>query len=448
MCSAVASRIGQYFGLAKHQVRMMVPVGAGAGLAAVFNAPLAGMFFVYEELIGELSSKALFGILIAVVTAAIVERTILGENPLFTLDLPNFETSWWMLLCIPLGIVCAALGTLFVRTLLALRQEVRHKSSIPAWLRPALAGLMIGLAGVMAFQLTGHYGVFSTGYADLALALNGRLLVPYIVLILLVGKCFAYVVAATAGTSGGIFAPVLFMGGMTGALVGLCGQMLFGCGNDVVGAVALMGMGALFASVIRCPLASFMIVFEMTHNYTIMLPLMAGNIIAYVLSVRWHPIGLYDSMLLQDRITIRHMPAYQGGQDWHNLPVKAIMTFDVVSVDGAAGAAESLAKIAGEGRSHHAYPVLDQSGTPSGMITHSELEKLKASGSADPVMRHVDRERLVSVSPETSISDVARVLVRSDVLQVPVVQQAGGKLLGIVTLHDIARQQNAIEDGV
>src|SRR5690606_18242155 len=108
-------------GLAKKRVQAMTPVGMGAGIAAAFNTPMAAMFFVFEELLGDFSSKALFGILVAVVIAAIVERTILGENPLFNLDLPAFETSAWMLLCIPLAVLSALLGVLFIRQLLWLR---------------------------------------------------------------------------------------------------------------------------------------------------------------------------------------------------------------------------------------------------------------------------------------------------------------------------------------
>jgi CIC family chloride channel protein len=450
MCSAVASWIGQKFGLAKQRIQAMVPIGAAAGLSAAFNTPMAGMFFVFEELIGDLSSRSIFGILIAVVLSAIVERTMLGEHALFVLSLPDFTTSWWMLLCIPLGILCAAIGTLFVRIILNLRNKGREHHGIPTWLRPALSGLIVGLIGVTILKLTNRDGVFSIGYGDLSDALNGNLLIPSVLLLLLAGKFFAYIVASAGNTSGGIFAPVLFIGGMAGALVGVAGLSAnLYTSSNIVGALALIGMGGMFASVIRCPLTSFMIVFEMTHNYTIMLPLMAGNIIAYVLSVRWHPLSLYDSMLVQDKITLKKMPAYQGEQDWHNLPVKAIMTFDVMTLRGDRTARENLERIASVGRPHHAYPVLDENGFLYGMTTHGELEKFAADSPDLTLMSAIGKRHLVSLSSETSITDVARILVTEDVLQAPVVSPTDAKrILGIVTLHDIARQQNAIEEGL
>ena len=256
--------------------------------------------------------------------------------------------------------------------------------------------------------------------------------------------------AATANTSGGIFAPVLFIGGMLGALVGICGQMLgLGYMNDVVGAMALIGMGCFFAAVIRCPFTSFMIVFEMTRNYTIMLPLMVGNVLAYMLAVRWHPLSLYDSMLIQDKITLKRMPSYQGEQDWHNLPVKAIMTFDVTTLSGALDAADNLARIMKAGHKHHAYPIIGENDQLLGVMTHAELERLKGEGSIAPLCEKLGKHHLVAISSETSIRDVARILVTEDVLQAPVVSPTDKtRLLGIVTLHDIARQQNAISESI
>jgi chloride channel protein, CIC family len=447
-CGAIASWIGQKFGLAKRRIQSMVPVGVGAGLSAAFNTPLAGMFFVFEEFFGEFSSRAIFGILIAVVISAIVERTLVGEHALFTLGLPSFSTDWWMLLCIPIGIICAAVGTAFVRLILGLRLKAKANKTIPTWLRPAIAGLLIGLVGVTILKFTGHDGVFSVGYGDLAKVMNGKMIIPATLALLLIGKFFSYIIASTANTSGGIFAPVLFIGGMLGALCGTVTQMAgLGINDHVVGALALIGMGCMFASVIRCPMTSFMIVFEMTRNYSIMLPLMAGDIIAYMLSVRWHPLSLYDSMLLQDKISLKRMPSLQGEKDWHNLPVKTIMTFDVVTVRSSLDAVKNLEWIHENARSHHAYPVIAADGGLVGCVTHDELEKLVKSCAGTPLEKLVEEMRApVTVSSETSISDTARILVREDVLQAPVVSPSDKKrLLGIVTLHDIARQQNAVD---
>jgi len=262
---------------------------------------------------------------------------------------------------------------------------------------------------------------------------------------LLIGKFVATIFAYASGGSGGLFAPALFIGGILGAILGVLGQGIIGYDNDVVGALALLGMGAFFAAVIRCPMTSFMIIFEMTQNYTLMLPLMMGNMLAYLLASKWQPVALYDSLLLQDNISLKKMPAYMGEQDWRNLPVQTIMTFDCVKVRSHENPMQSLERI--KGFKHHAYPVVIGEKKLLGMITHHELEDYARDNCQKSIHEIIGEQKLVTVYPEQSIRDVAKTLVLEDVLQAPVVSPTRPeKLLGLVTLHDIARQQNAIEE--
>jgi CIC family chloride channel protein len=213
--------------------------------------------------------------------------------------------------------------------------------------------------------------------------------------------------------------------------------------------MALLGMGAFFAAVIRCPMTSIVIIWEMTGQYALILPLMVGNMLAWLISSKMQPVPLYDALLLQDKINLKKMPHYVGDQDWRNLPVSTIMTFDPVHLrsDFLPGAA--LEQIQKEGLKHHAYPVIDSSGRLAGMITHHELEEIHRAGRDVPIEELIAQQTLVRLRPETSIRDVAQTLVMEDVLQAPVVSSKDdGKLIGIVTLHDIARQQNAIDDSL
>lgn len=468
ICAAVSSKIGQLFGLAKKRVQAMVPVGMGAGIAAAFNTPISAFFFVFEELLNDFSSKALFGLMVAVVVAAVVERSILGEHPAFTVESISFHLDFWMVLAIPLGILSGLFGHWFVGLLLHFRSRFRRQKVIPAWLRPAIGGLGVGLLGVSVLALTGRLGVFHIGYADLSAALNGRLgeltgevangaplagSVPLYALgvlgLLFAGKFLATAFCYGSGASGGLFAPSLFIGGMLGAFIGVLGQWVFGYGNDVVGAMALIGMGSFFAAVIRAPLTSIMIIFEMTLNYTLVLPLIAANIIAYMLASRWRAVPVYDALLLQDEISLKKMPTYRGSQDWRNLPVSTIMSFDVVSLREDAPLAETLEGL--KDCRHHAYPVLDAEEKIAGCLTHDCLTRCQsgANGEVRTVRDALPERKLVTVGPDTSIRDVANTLVLEDIDQVPVVsRKEPGKLLGFVTLHDIARQQNAIEDTI
>lgn len=449
ICAAIASKFGQWFGLAKKRVQAMVPVGMGAGIAAAFNTPLAAMFFVFEELLDNFSSKSLFGILVAVVIAATVERSILGEHPALDIALPAFTTDPWMIISVPLGIAAAFFGHWFVELLLKARAYFRSRQEVARWLQPAVGGLAVGIIGLSIYYATGkeNRGIFAIGYNDLESTLNGHITVLGVLLLLFLGKAAATIVAYSSGGSGGLFAPSLFIGAMLGGIIGYIGQPLFHYGNETIGAIALLGMGAFFAAVIRSPMTSIMIIFEMTHNYTLILPLMVGNILAWLISQRLRAVSLYDALLLQDKISLKKFASYQGEQDWRNLPISTIMTFDCIAVDGNMTAADNL-KALGE-RKKHAYPVISQNRELIGVITHHELVE-DMRDKPDLLTRDlIAGQKLVSLMPDVSIRQAANTLVLNDYEQAPVVSQEDSKrLLGIVTLHDIARQQNAISDSM
>lgn len=452
ICSAVSSKLGRVFGLGKLRVQAMIPVGMGAGISAAFNAPISAITFVFEELFdNNFSSKALGGILIAVVVAAVVERSLLGEHSALHATREVFETSWWMLICLALGPAAGLLGHLFTTMLLALRGYFKQWEKFPSWARPALGGLSVGLIGVTVWQFSGgHNGVFSIGYHDLNLALNGHLLWQAL-LLLLIGKVLATAICYASGASGGIFAPVLFIGSMLGGLFGVVMTEFFNFEQPVAAAAALLGTGAFFAAVIRCPLTSVLIIFEMTQNYSLILPLMIGNFLAYIISVKLNSIPIYDALLLQDGISLKKLPAYRGDRDWRNLPVSTIMTHDCRSVLGELNSSENLERIQQDGHKHHGYPIVSRDNHQEllGVITHHELDELKASNDPRTIGEWVEGHDIIEIYPDNSIRDAANTLVVRDVLQAPVVSRKDNrKLLGIVTLHDIARQQNAIEDSM
>ncbi|MGB0370123.1 MAG: chloride channel protein [Opitutales bacterium] len=451
ICSAVASKIGQAMGLAKSRIQAMVPVGMGAGIAAAFNTPLAAIFFVFEELLGDFSSKALGGLVVAVVVAATVERSILGEHAALQVDTTQFLTDTWMLISLPMGIAAALLGTLFVKSILSLRQKFKDNENIPRWLRPALGGLGVGVIGAGAYLILQqqHIGVFGVGYADLNSALAGSL--PFLVLfVLFIGKFGATIVCYSSGASGGIFAPVLFLGSMLGGMFGVPLVYAFNLDTSILAACALLGMGAFFAAVIRCPMTSILIIFEMTRNYSLILPLMAGNILAYFIARRLQPIPIYDALLIQDNVSLKKLPTYRGDKDWKNLPISTITTYETIRIASDLTVREALEGL--NGKKHHAYPVMVFNKESNrrellAMVTHHELIETERINPEKRVSSIIEGQKVVSVYPRASIRDVANTLVVEDKMQVPVVSKTDPKrLIGIVTLHDIARQQNAIED--
>jgi CIC family chloride channel protein len=450
ICAAVSSSIGQWAGLAKARIQAMVPVGMGAGIAAAFNTPIAALFFVFEELLADFSSKALGGIVVAVVIAAIVERTLLGDGAALLVDFTLEQTEPWMLVSIPMGVAAAVFGHLFVSLLLFWRGFFKNQKVLPGWARPAIGGFGVGVVGLTVLFLVGQTGVFGTGHHTLNQSLAGLLDWKALGL-LFVGKLLATSFCYGAGGSGGIFAPVLFMGSMLGGLFGWGMVTLFPeLPPETIQACALLGTGSFFAAVIRCKFTSMLMIIELTQSYTLVLPLMAGNLLAYSLSYRFRPVPVYDALLLQDGISLKRMPTYRGERDWRNLPVSTIMTYDVVTVPATDHVTQALGRI--RKHRHHAYPVLDGRGeeaTLIGVITHHELEEIKKEHPELSLKALLKDRKVISLSPDLSIRNAANTLVLKDVLQAPVVSKKHpGKLLGIVTLHDIARQQNAIEESI
>lgn len=456
-CSAIGSRIGRWAFRDPARVQQMLPVGMAAGIAAAFNAPLAALTFVFEELLDNFSMKALGGMVVAVVIAAAVSRTLLGEDPVLPARLAeDYQTSAWMLVALPLGVIAGLLGHGFVRSLLGMRGHFSCGSALPSWLRPATGGLACGVLGLSAYYLTGLLGnarnsVFSIGYESLDLAFANQLTVG-VIAVLLVLKFLAVVLNYATGGSGGLFSPTLFLGGMLGGLVGTglaalahLGEWIpaFPADPKVIGGCVLLGMGAMFAAVIRCPFTSLIIIFEMTGNYSLILPLMGGNVIAWSIARRLQPVSLYNALLLQDGITLRKLPGYRGARDYRKLPVQAIMTHEVFALRDTESPRDALRRADAADQSFHAYPVLDESGDFLGLVTRNELAHREEGLNLGDWVK--DRNWAVT-HPEMPIHEAANRMIAADFQQLPVVSPGHPrKLLGWLTLNDIARQQNAMD---
>jgi len=455
--AAISSRIGRWAFNDPARVQSMLPVGMAAGIAAAFNAPLSALTFVFEELLDNFSMKAIGGMVLAVVVAAAVSRTILGEDPVLMARISeDYKTSAWMLIALPLGVAAGLIGHFFSWSILKLRNWFKTRQFLPSWVNPAAGGLSCGILGIAAFYFTSQLGdaqnsVFSIGYGSLELAFENKLSVG-IIAILLVAKFLAVVINYASGGSGGLFSPTLFLGGMLGCIIGLglsefqhIGEWIpaFPTDSKVIGGCVLLGMGAMFAAVVRCPFTSLIIIFEMTGNYSLILPLMAGNVIAWQISRQLQPFSIYSSLLLQDGISLRKLPAYRGAQDYRKLPVQTIMSHDVFVIQDVEKPGDALKRIELEQKRFHAYPVMSDAGQLTGVITRHEMQE---NVSAESVGDILGKQELLFVHPDTSIRDAANRMIVRDFQQVPVVSQVDERrLIGWLTLNDIARQQNAVE---
>ena len=306
ICAGVSSLLARVARLSPKNCRRMASVGMAAGIAAAFNAPIAAITFTLEELIGDLDQTMLSGVIVAAALAAVVEHSILGSNPVFHVQraytLGNASSLVWYAL---LGLLAALVSVAFTDSLLWLRAKFKLLANVPKWVQPSIGGLAVGSMAVLALQLFHLNGIAGDPYKTLTLALTGTL--PVLCMIAFcVLKLAATVCSYSSGGSGGIFAPALFMGAMLGGSVGYLDVTIFHHSSDAIGAFAVVGMGAVFAGIIRAPMTSILIVFEMTGGYGLVLPLMIANMSAFALARHWRRTPIYEALLAQDGIFLPH----------------------------------------------------------------------------------------------------------------------------------------------
>ncbi len=306
ICAGVSSLLARMARLSPLYSRRMASVGMAAGIAAAFNAPIAAITFTLEELIGDLDQTMLSGVIVAAALAAVVEHTILGSTPVFHIDRSyslGYSSSllWYALL----GVLAAVVSVAFTDALLGLRAQFKRLTAVPKWVHPALGGLATGALAVVGLALFHMNGIAGDPYKTLTLALAGTL--PLALMgTFCVLKLAATVCSYSSGGSGGIFAPSLFMGGMLGGAVGYFDVTVFHHSTDAIGAFAVVGMGAVFAGIVRAPMTSILIVFEMTGGYGLVLPLMIANMTAFALARYWRKVPVYEALLAQDGIFLPH----------------------------------------------------------------------------------------------------------------------------------------------
>lgn len=305
ICAGLAVWMGRMVRVSPTVLRRLLPVGAAAGIAAAFNAPIAAVTFTIEEVVGVLDQTVLSGVIVAAAVAAVVERSVLGSHPIF--DVPHgmqLEGVSSLLIYGLLGVMAAAVSIAFTDSLLGLRGRFREMERVPPWIRPALGAVATGALAIVAQGWLQTGGVTGGGYATLGAALTGKLAVGVLVPLCLM-KLAATVLSYSSGGAGGIFAPALFIGGMLGGAVGALDVQVLGHSSASLGAFALVGMGAVFAGIIRAPITSVLIIIEMTDGYALILPLMIANMLAYGIARHYRPAPIYEALLAQDGIELR-----------------------------------------------------------------------------------------------------------------------------------------------
>jgi len=289
--SAIGSTLGQWLGIGQRRLRTLVGCGAAAGIAGTFNAPVAGALFAVEIILGDFGVSQFSPIVISSVAATVVSRHFLGDHPALTVPAYHLVQPYELFAYAVLGLLAGLVALAFIRSLYGF-EDLFDRMRLYGPLKPVIGGLMIGL---IALWLPQVYGV---GYEAIGYALNGQVLWK-LMLALVVVKILAVSITLGSGGSGGIFAPSLFIGAMLGGAVGTFVHSMWPNSTADPGAYALVGMGAVVAAGTHAPITAILIIFEMTADYKIMLPLMISCIIATLLTMRLERGSIYTMKLLR-----------------------------------------------------------------------------------------------------------------------------------------------------
>jgi len=294
--SAIGSTIGQALKVSGSRLRTLVGCGAAAGIAATFNAPVAGALFAVEIILGDFGVARFSPIVISSVLATVVSRHFLGDSPAFDVPAHGLVSAWELAIYVVLGLAAAGVA-LTVIWIVYKMQDLFESLPLQRWVLPSIGGLLVGVGALVYPHILG------VGYEAINLALDGRLALT-VLLALIVAKLLATSVTLGSGGSGGVFAPSLFLGAMTGGAIGTLAHLWFPNVTEVSGAYALVGMGAVVAGTTHAPITAILIIFELTSDYTLILPLMASCIIATVITTTVRRESIYTMKLLRRGVDI------------------------------------------------------------------------------------------------------------------------------------------------
>lgn len=299
--ACLASLLGRKMRLSRDRMRLIAPVGAAAGLAAAFNAPISAVLFVIEEVIGRWSAGILGSVVLSAISSVVVMRWFLGSESLFRIPAVELKNPTELIAYAVLGVIGGLASVVFAAGITTLRPKCK---GLPLWTQytqPAIAGLLIGVIAML-----GAPQVMGAGYEYIDQAMHGQFTWQFLA-ILAGAKILATLLSFVSGTPGGMFAPTLFIGAMLGASVGGAQHLFFPHLTGSAGTYALVGMGVLFAGFLRAPMTSVFMVLEVSGNYSIIVPVIIANTFAYVISRALQPIAIFDLLTRQDGLELPSM---------------------------------------------------------------------------------------------------------------------------------------------
>lgn len=429
--STIGSVIGQLFRMSDDITKTLVGCGAAAGISATFNAPIAGAIFAAELILGQFRAYTFSVIVLSSVAASVVARVFLGNSPAFSVPPYELAHPAELVFYSILGLLAALVGRAFIAVLYRFEDLADGMRRTPEFIKPAFGGLLIGLLGLTRPEIfgVGYEGIERAIYNDTSLGLASGLL-PL--------KMLATSITIGSGGSGGVFAPSLFMGAMLGSAFGHLVHSAYPSLTASAGAYSLVGMGAVFAGATQAPITAIIILFELTRDYRIILPLMVACVLSSMISGRLSKETIYTLKLSRRGINLR------AGRDVNvtrSLRVEDAMTTEVNTVSESMVLADVI-KLMQKTR-HNGFPVVDSDGRLVGIITLEDIRKTDFENRMSiPVANVCSRELVVSY-PSESLEDVLQKLGDDEIGRLPVVDQNDpGKLIGLITRTDVIKSYN------
>jgi CIC family chloride channel protein len=422
--AGLASALGRRLKLSREKLRLIAPVGAAAGLTAAFNAPITAVLFVIEEVIGRWTAGILGAVVLSAISSAVVERWFIGDEPLFRVPAYHLEHVGELGAYASLGVIGGFASLIFVKYIVYLRPKLRELPPWTQYFQPAAAGLIIGLISIKFPQVMG------AGYSYMDQAMHEQY--TWQILILLGGlKIVTTGLSFSSGTPGGLFAPTLFMGAMIGGAVGMAEHQLVPNLAIPVGSYALIGMGTLFAGILRAPMTSVFMIMEVSGNYSIIVPVIISNAIAYFISRTFQPTPIFDLLSRQDGLDLpsleeeRELPLLRV-EDAMRPPLGQILT-------GKMTLKEAQDHVQGSAQE---FFVVGMSGDDWSGIGRANL--LEMSTDREASLSKVLSAELPYLHPDHPLDTALRLIGEWPLL--PVVHRANSqRLLGVVSLGDVMR---------